>query len=392
MAKAPAPGRSKTRLVPPLQAFQAAALQTAMLLDTVECCRREVADVGLLVAGEADAAALGVLCPGLPIEAQAGQGLGEALRLGLAASIARAGATALVSADIPGTPPGEVARAFALLADGADIVLGPAMDGGYWLVAARAAHDGPFRDIPWSTPATLSVTLERCRDAGLRVALLQAWRDVDTAADLAALVSSAVLLGAPRTAAAIGGLGLADDAIGAVPDVSDSSLLHVTPWRTHVVDRLRFPDGRETSYSYVATPRAVFVVPLTADGDVILVRQYRHPVRDFTLEVPAGAVDPGELPLDAARRELAEEVGATTERVDHLATFYSSSAHLSLRSDAFLARDVVLGPPQPEADETVTRVVLPFREAVERARLGRLPEGQTALALLLAAARLDAEG
>ena len=388
VAKAPVAGRSKTRLVPPLTGDQAAALQQAMLLDTIDACRREVDDVRLLVADRADSAPLALLCPDLPIEIQTGRGLGEALRAGLARSIAAAGPTAIVSSDLPGTPPGEVGRAFALLDAGADIVFGPAIDGGYWLIAARQAHDAPFRDIPWSTPATLAVTLERCHEAGLRVELLRPCRDVDTAADLATLAADGALDAAPRTAAALRSVGEGATAHADVPMLIRSTVLLATPWRTLLVDRLAHIDGTETDYSYLATPRAAFVVPITAAGEVVLVRQYRHPVRDFTLEVPAGAVEPGETPRAAAERELREEVGARSPHIDHLATFYSSSAHLSLRSDAFLARDVTLGPPQPNAGEGVSRVLMSFDVAVRDAEEGRIAEGQTALVLLLAAARL----
>jgi rSAM/selenodomain-associated transferase 1 len=385
VAKAPANGRSKTRLVPPLDASQATVLQQALLLDTIDACRREVDDVRLLVADPADVAPLASLCPGLPIETQAGRGLADALRLGLAQSLAAAGPTAIVASDLPGTPPGELRRAFALLDAGADVVLGPATDGGYWLFAAREAQREPFRDIPWSTPAALAVTVDRCRAAGLRVELLRTWRDVDTAADLAALASEPALAAAVRTAAAIAGR---DPAGGDVPTLLETTFVRTSPWRTLLVDRLGYADGSETEYSYIATPRAAFIVPITPAGDVVLVRQYRHPVRDFTLEVPAGAVDEGETPRQAAERELLEEVGGASDDVEHLATFYSSSAHLTLRSDAFLARDVVLGEPDPGARERVSPVLMPFDSAVREAREGRMPEGQTALVLLLAAARI----
>jgi rSAM/selenodomain-associated transferase 1 len=209
VAKAPVAGRSKTRLVPPLDGGQAAALHRAMLLDTLAACRREVDDVRLLAASAADVAPLRALCPEVPVEAQPGQGLAEALRLGLAWSIPAAGPTAILSSDIPGTPPGELGRAFALLAAGADIVLGPSTDGGYWLFAAREAHDEPFRDIPWSTASTLAITLERCRGAGLEVEQIRPWRDVDTMADLLALAADPALDRAPHTAVALRALPVA---------------------------------------------------------------------------------------------------------------------------------------------------------------------------------------
>jgi ADP-ribose pyrophosphatase len=120
-----------------------------------------------------------------------------------------------------------------------------------------------------------------------------------------------------------------------------------------------------------------------------LVRQYRHPVRDWTLEVPAGSVEEGESALQAAQRELLEEVGGRSSSWQHLSTFYSSSAHLSLRSDAFLANDVELSSPTADEEERLVTVRLPLQEALARARSGSFAEGQTALAILLAAPFLE---
>jgi ADP-ribose pyrophosphatase len=158
-----------------------------------------------------------------------------------------------------------------------------------------------------------------------------------------------------------------------------------SPWRAVIEDRLLTEDGRYTGYTYLAMPRAVFVVPVTDGGEVVLVRQYRHPVRDWTVEVPAGSVDEGESPQEAAERELAEEVGGRAREWRHLTTFYSSSAHISMRSEAFLATGVTLGRAAPELDEKVTVVRMPVAEALAQARAGKFREGQTALALLLAA-------
>jgi uncharacterized protein len=379
------PGHAKTRLVPPLTAGEASNLQCAMLLDTLDACRAEVERVAILHAEAGEAAVLSRLAPGVPLVRQDGQGLEQALGRTLEGHLAD-GPVAIVSSDIPGIPAGSLDRAFAFLDEGADVVLGPALDGGYWLVAMREFHAEPLREIPWSTPAVLAVTLERCRAAGLRAELLEPWRDLDTAVDLAFLRRQVDALRAPRTAAALRALDLPDP-----PrlELAESELLAGSPWRAILRDRLRDGDRHETGYSYLAVPRAVFVVAVTRDEELLLVRQYRHPVRDWTIEVPAGSVHDGETPLDAARRELAEEAGGTARHWRHLTTFYSSSAHISLRSDAFLATGVEVGTAAPEEHEDVEVVRMPLTEALANARAGGFAEGQTALAILLAAPYLD---
>jgi uncharacterized protein len=384
ISKAPAPGRAKTRLVPPLTAGQAAELQRALLLDTLDACRAELDHVAILHADPAEAAEFERLAPGTPLVLQDGRGLEDALGRTFDREVVD-GPVAIVSSDVPGLPPGSLARTFAALDDGVDVVLGPALDGGYWLIAMARSHHEPLREIPWSTPAVLGVTLARCRDAGLRVELLEPWRDLDTVVDLAFVRHGTHLLNAPRTVAALAGLELPEPP---ALELAESELLAGSPWRAILHDRLQGEDGRETGYSYLAVPRAVFVVAVTAEDEVLLVRQYRHPVRDWTLEVPAGSVHDGESPPEAAARELAEETGGRAREWRHLTTFYSSSAHISLRSDAFLATGVEVGTAAPEADEHIELVRLPLSQALERAHTGAFAEGQTALAILLAAPHL----
>lgn len=385
IAKAPEPGRAKTRLVPPLTGEQAAELQRALLLDTLNACRAEIEDVAILHADPAEAPVFEELAPSTSLLLQQGRGLEDALGRTFARHVA-AGPVAIVSSDVPGLPPGSLARAFAALESGADVVLGPAHDGGYWLIAMAEHHQEPFREIPWSTPAVLGVTLARCEEVGLRVELLDVWRDLDTAVDLAFMRRIAAKLDAPRTLEALSALELPDPP---ALELETSELLAGSPWRAVLSDRLRGADGRETGYSYLAVPRAVFVVAVTPDDELLLVRQYRHPVRDWTLEVPAGSVQDGETPKEAAARELAEETGGTAQTWRHLTTFYSSSAHLSLRSDAFLATGVEVGEAAPDNDEQLELVRVPLADALERAHRGGFHEGQTALAILLAAPHLN---
>lgn len=388
IAKAPGPGRAKTRLVPPLDPDQAALLAEAMLRDTVDGCRREIADVGLLCVSDDDARALReLLGDDLPCTIQPQRGLRAALSDTLREGVQR-GPLAIVSSDIPGIPDGSLGRAFAAL-DGADVVLGPALDGGYWLIAMRNYHDAPFVDIPWSTPACCAVTQKRIRDAGLRVALIDTWLDIDTSVDLSLAIYDPPGRVAARTASVLGEIAAAAD-VPPPPEfrLHASDEVVPSPWRTFIRDDLQNRAGRLIDYAYFAVPRAVFVVAVTPEDEMLLVRQYRHPVRDWTIEVPAGSVDDGETPQQAAARELAEEAGARGGTWQHLGTFFSSSAHLSLRSDGFLVTDVEVGEANPHDDEGLTLIRRPFSDVIAHAKAGKLTEGQTGYVVLLAAARL----
>ncbi len=162
-----------------------------------------------------------------------------------------------------------------------------------------------------------------------------------------------------------------------------------SPWRNVRVDRVRLHTGSEIEYTYLETPPAVFVVPLLGDGRVVLIRQYRHPVRDWVWEVPAGSIG-DESPEETARRELREEIGGTCAELVPLGWFYSSSAHLTLKSYPFLAVGVELGASRLEETELLQVVPTPADEVLRRVRAGAFGGGQSALSLLLAEPRIRA--
>jgi glycosyltransferase A (GT-A) superfamily protein (DUF2064 family)/8-oxo-dGTP pyrophosphatase MutT (NUDIX family) len=370
IAKAPRPGHVKTRLCPPLGLELAARLARAFLTDVLEAARIADGDAGLLAPSE-DVEALRRLFPDVKVVAQMGVGLPAALRGG-----AETGAV-LVSGDAPGYPPSSIRRA---RESEADLVLGPAADGGYCLIGMRTYHAAPFQGISWSSPRVLQQTTAAARAAGLSVELLDPHRDVDTIPDLLALD----LATAPATAAV-----LADpDVAPLVPRPAQvpvgREIRHTSAWRQLVVDQLE--SGGE--YAYLTVPPAVWVVPLTAAGETVLVRQYRHPVGAHPLESPAGSIEPGETPHAAAVRELREEVGGVARELYRVGGFYSSSAHLSLRGLVFLATDVELREPTHASREGIELVRMPFARAVKLAERGELCEAQTALALMYAARAL----
>jgi uncharacterized protein len=185
VGKAPRPGRTKTRLVPPLSHDEAAALSRAFLLDTIETglslAWERVTVVHPALQDEADLVRR-VVPPHVRLCAQAGVGLGDALRGAFATHFAEGfERVVLVDSDSPTLPPSILEAACAEL-DGNDVTIGPSVDGGYYLLGLRARCDRLFDGIAWSTPLVFEQTLERARP--LRVHALPEWYDVDAPADL----------------------------------------------------------------------------------------------------------------------------------------------------------------------------------------------------------------
>src|SRR5215218_1048491 len=107
-------------------------------------------------------------------------------------------------------------------------------------------------------------------------------------------------------------------------------------------DRVRLPGeaGQTIEYSYLDQPDSVMVVPLREEGTVVLVKQYRYPVGATSLEFPAGALQEGEEPEAAARRELVEELGLEPERLERLGSFHQQVNVSGQRTHVFLAQDL----------------------------------------------------
>jgi rSAM/selenodomain-associated transferase 1 len=200
----------KTRLIGDLTAAEAAALHAAFLADLLD--RLEGGDFELRLAWALEA---GEAMPEGAVAAirQEGNGLGERLHRALAGAATEACTVAALGSDHPTLPVEMVERAFERVEAGADVVLGPAEDGGYYLIALSAGAVMPrlFAEIAWSTDQVLPATLERCRELGLAVELLPMAADVDTPDDLRRLavrMEGGDDLGCPRTRALLAALGL----------------------------------------------------------------------------------------------------------------------------------------------------------------------------------------
>ncbi|MBV9653400.1 MAG: TIGR04282 family arsenosugar biosynthesis glycosyltransferase [Acetobacteraceae bacterium] len=223
MAKAPQPGRCKTRLCPPLSPESAATLSAAFLRDTTEnmAAASRLAPIASYVA-YAPAGSEALLRPhvaagtallladGSPPMPPNVQGFGRCLLHAVQAMLAEGHEAACVlSSDTPNLPTSLLAEAAAaLLAGGDRAVLGAADDGGYYLLGLKAAHAGMFADIAWSTDRVAAQTRERARALGLPVTELEPWYDIDDASALRSLMAGTEGYAASATRAALEALDL----------------------------------------------------------------------------------------------------------------------------------------------------------------------------------------
>lgn len=147
-------------------------------------------------------------------------------------------------------------------------------------------------------------------------------------------------------------------------------------------DQVRLPNGKVTTREVMRHPGAAAVVPLTEEGNVILVRQYRYPFAQVMLEIPAGKLDPGEDPLVCARRELTEETGYEAEEFVSLGVFYPSVAVIDEQIHLYLARGLTFRAANPDADEFLNVEQRPLSAMVEEVMHGGVPDGKTQAAIL----------
>ena len=161
-----------------------------------------------------------------------------------------------------------------------------------------------------------------------------------------------------------------------------SELIYENPWYALRQDQLRTHTGKQITYTYMEHPGAVAVVPVTQDGKIVLIRSYRHTVKDWCWEVPMGGRDHEDLEV-VARKELLEEVGGICQQLEYVNYFYANNGVSDIRCDIFLARGVRLGQSKPEDTELIEIRIFPKEEVYRMARSGKITDGMSALSLFL---------
>ena len=196
-AKAPIPGEVKTRLCPPLTPDEAATLHGSFILDMLERTKFAVAKLQLPFHRYLACAPSSELVffkimeerQGVRLLDQVGEDLGQRMHRTFVDLFAKDYTQViLVGTDVPTLPLSVYQDALTLLGK-SDVVLGPALDGGYYLIGLTKPAEQLFTEIPWSTDQVLAVTQQKAKTLGLSFGLTTAWRDVDTIADLHSLIT-----------------------------------------------------------------------------------------------------------------------------------------------------------------------------------------------------------
>jgi len=188
VAKRPTPGKTKTRLSPPLTPELASALYECFLFDTLDQIR-QVSDAQHVIAYLDEYDYFQRLAPDFELIPQEGHDLGERLDNALTFYLSRGyERVVIMDSDSPTLPPDYLSRAFHILSDSADVVLGPCDDGGYYLIGLKKPIPRLLREVHMSTPTVAADTMALAKEEGLNLVMLPTWYDIDDIASLSRLI------------------------------------------------------------------------------------------------------------------------------------------------------------------------------------------------------------
>lgn len=140
--------------------------------------------------------------------------------------------------------------------------------------------------------------------------------------------------------------------------------------------------GNPRQYDLVVHLGSAVVLPILDDGRVVLISSYRFAVGQTLLELPAGTIDPPEAPEECARRELTEETGYRTGKLEPLLSFYSTPGICTERMHTFVARELVAGESAREVGERIENTLMEYEDALQAIKVGRIIDAKTIVALL----------
>ena len=155
------------------------------------------------------------------------------------------------------------------------------------------------------------------------------------------------------------------------------------------LDQVRFPDGSIGELELIRHSGAAAVVPFigdprAADARILLLRQYRYAADRFLYEIPAGRLEPGEAPVDCARRELLEEAGCTAQSILPLGGFFTTPGFIDEFIHVFIATGLTCGDATPERDEFIHRESHTPQDGLRMIERGEIVDAKTIIALFMA--------
>lgn len=157
-------------------------------------------------------------------------------------------------------------------------------------------------------------------------------------------------------------------------------------WKGKILDvhrlEVELPNGHRSARDIVRHPGAAAVVALTESGKIVLVRQYRTAIDRVTVEIPAGKLDPGEDPLDCAKRELHEETGFRAGRIRFLTSIVTSCGFCDEIIHIYLATKLEFDAPNPDDDEFVNVDLVPLHELIDAVLDGKIEDAKTVVGAL----------
>jgi len=148
-----------------------------------------------------------------------------------------------------------------------------------------------------------------------------------------------------------------------------------------VTEDVTLPNQARAEMAWVRHPGSTAIVPLLNDGSVVMTLQYRHAVREYLLEIPAGTLDPGETPLDCARRELEEETGYVASELTKLARVFILPAYSNEKIHVYLARGLTATRQNLDKDEIIEVVKYTRKQLTEMINKSTITDAMTILSL-----------
>lgn len=155
-------------------------------------------------------------------------------------------------------------------------------------------------------------------------------------------------------------------------------------------ETVTLPNGVTTTLDVIHHPGSSAIVPLLPDDQVVMIKQYRQSLRQFLWEIPAGTLDPGENPLECARRELIEEAGYQANHFEKLTEIVPAPGYTDERIHIFLATDLAPVPQNLDKDEVLEVALLPLDETLAMIRDGRIQDALTVIGIFFVSMRFRA--